>query len=105
MPFPVMLAPWIFMIAVPLVFQVLIGLGGGFVVYQGINLLFKSVVGDIKLNLAGISVDISAHLQFLGIYDAIGILLGGVAASLMVKSFSSFRLRRNASPLNAGDFL
>ena len=99
------IAPWLFFIATPLVYRVLIGLGGGFIVYSGVNLLFQAVVGEIRLNLGGISFDLAAHLQYMHVFDFIGIVLGGVAGRLMVTSFAKFRLRRNAGTLDPADWI
>ena len=90
------LAAWILLIAVPVAKQVLVGLGIGFVTYAGISTLLDSAVSSVQTNFTGMGGDMLGLIQLSGSIEAIGIMMGGISARLLMMSLTKFRLSGGA---------
>ena len=90
------LAAWLLLIVVPIAKQIFVGLGIGFMTYTGVDLLLNAAVGNVRAGFLGLSPDVAVFIQMSGVLDAIGIILGGVSARLLLMSMTRFKLTPGA---------
>lgn len=73
-------AAFLLSIAWPLVKKVLIALGVGYVSYVGYSAIQEQIAGAIQSQLGALASDTYQLLALAGFIDAVGIMLGGLAA-------------------------
>lgn len=81
-------AAGIWAIAVPLVTKILVGLGIGFVVFEGADLLVSSADGYIQGNFNSMPADMLAIAQMAGFADGLQMLLAAYAAQIGIMATS-----------------
>lgn len=98
MPLPAVVAGAVWsVIAIPLVVKILLGLGIGFISYQGITLLTDSALEFIRSNLAGMPADVVAVIAITKIDVYFTMIFSAYAIKLTLKGLDSTGVLRKLS--------
>lgn len=64
--------------------KLIVGLGFGFIAYQGFDALMSWVIGMITANIAALPADIFQILAYMGVFKGLNILFSGWAIGLSI---------------------
>lgn len=73
----------------PFIIKLLLGFGVGYITYELGSFALNEIFNDFKSALSGLPGDLLSFVSIAKIDEAIGILLGGLAARLAIDGFSS----------------
>lgn len=80
----VKLGTWLASIAAPLAKKVLVGLGIGWLTYEGVSVAMQAVENQVIAQWGGMPADVLAVVGLWGFTDAVGIILGGMAMRVTI---------------------
>jgi Protein of unknown function (DUF2523) len=80
-------------VAKPLALKAVVGLGFGTVTYVGLTAAVTAVIAAIQSSLGGLTGDVSAILAIAGFFEALGIIAGGMTASVALASLKKLQLK------------
>lgn len=83
-------AVWVLGLVAPLVRRILIALGVGLISYGGLALLATEIRDRVLANLSGLTGDAYAVVAMSGAFEAVGILLGALAARAALMAVERF---------------
>lgn len=81
---------WLIALVGPLVKRALVALGIGVVSYAGFTLLATQVRNQVLSHVSGLTGDAYAIIAMSGAFEAIGIMLGGLAARAALMAIERF---------------
>lgn len=84
------IAEWILALAGPFIRRILIALGVGVISFAGLTLLANQVRDQVLSNLSGLTGDAYQVIAMSGAFEAVGILLGGLAARAALMAMERF---------------
>ena len=85
------IAVWLVALVGPLVKKAMLALGIGVVSYAGFTLLANQVRDQVLAHLSGLTGDAYQIIAMSGAFEAIGILLGGLAAKATLMAIDRFQ--------------
>jgi Protein of unknown function (DUF2523) len=88
---PLFLAPFLLLLARPLVMEVLLALGLGFVTFIGFGAGIANVKGMIEANIGQLPADMYNIVLLSGALQAMGIILSAITARIAVTNFSKIQ--------------
>lgn len=77
----------------PFALQALVGVGFGTVTYVGLTAAINAAISAAQGSLNGLTGDVSAILAMAGFFQALGIIAGGLTASVALVSLKKLQLR------------
>lgn len=80
-------------IAWPLVSRVLVALGIGIVTYAGMDVALTAALDASKAAMGGLPANAAAILAMAGVFQAMGIIAGGLVAGVALMVTTRFALR------------
>lgn len=83
-------AVWVLALVAPLVRRILIALGVGLISYGGLALLATQVRDQVLTNLSGVTGDAYQVVAMSGAFEAVGIMLGALAARAALMAVERF---------------
>lgn len=83
-------AVWALALVAPLVKRILIALGVGLISYGGLALLATHVRDQVLGNLSGLTGEAYQVVAMSGAFEAVGIMLGGLAARAALMAVERF---------------
>lgn len=83
-------AVWVLALVAPLVRRILIALGVGLISYGGLALLATQVRDQVLTNLSGLTGDAYQVVAMSGAFEAVGIMLGALAARAALMAVERF---------------
>lgn len=87
------IAQWLGAIAWPIITRILSSAGIGIVTYVGADMALRSALDQVKAALGGLTGEAVNFLAMCGIFEAMGIMAGGMVACLAFGVFKKFSLR------------
>lgn len=86
------LAAWLAGISGPIATRILAALGIGTITYAGVDTALSAVLDAARSALAGLAADVAGILALAGLFDAMGIIAGGLTAALTLQTLTRFAL-------------
>jgi hypothetical protein len=77
----------------PFALKALVGVGFGTVSYVGLTAAINGAISAAQGSLNGLTGDVSAILAMAGLFQALGIIAGGLTASVALASLKKLQLR------------
>lgn len=87
------LGAWIVALGWPLVSRVLVAAGMGTVTYVGLSVAVNAALSSAKSALGGLGADVTQLIAMAGVFDAFGIMAGGIIAGLVFVTLKTFGLK------------
>jgi Protein of unknown function (DUF2523) len=77
----------------PFAVQALVSIGFGTVTYAGLTAAINAAISAAQGSLGGLTGDVSQILAMAGLFQALGIIAGGMTASVALASLKKLQLR------------
>lgn len=86
------LGQWLGDISWPLVSKILAALGIGTVTYAGLDAAMTAALDVARNSLSGLTPDVMGVLALAGVFDAMGIIAGGMMTAVTFATLKRFAL-------------
>ena len=84
---------WLMLLAGPLAIRVLISLGIGIVVYEGVTGAVNTLIGLATSSLSALPAGLAQLAAMTGLHESLAIILGALITRLALASFKSLAVK------------